>query len=124
MEELLFSFEHLDVWQNARRLVRKIYETTETFPPTEQFGLSSQIRRAAVSVASNIAEGTTCASDKDKLRFLEITYGSLMEVFCQLRLASDIGYLGNEAFAELTPSIIEISKQLSGLRRAYISRSR
>ena len=124
MEELLFSFEHLDVWQNARRLVCKIYETTETFPPTEQFGLSSQIRRAAVSVASNIAEGTTRASDKDKLRFLEIAYGSLMEVYCQLRLASDIGCLRNEAFAELTPSIIEISKQLSGLRRTYISRSR
>lgn len=124
MEELLFSFERLDVWQNARRLVRKIYETTETFPPAEQFGLSSQVRRAVVSLASNIAEGTTRASVRDKLRFLEIAYGSLMETYCQLRIASDIGYLGDEAFAEMTPSIVEISKQLSGLRRAYLSRSR
>ena len=122
MKESQFSFEQLDVWQNARRFVCEIYRAAEAFPKTEQFGLASQICRAAVSVASNIAEGTSRVSAKDKIRFLEIAYGSLMEAYCQLQLAFDLGYLNEEKFSDLRHSVTVISKQLSGLRKAYASR--
>lgn len=124
MTDSSFSFERLDAWQDARNFVCGIYKATESFPQSEQFGLTSQIRRAAVSVASNIAEGTSRFSDRDKARFLEIAYGSMMEVYCQLRLASDLGFLNSEDFSALKSSATLISKRLSALRKAYLSRAR
>ena len=81
-----FRFEKLEVWQQARKLNRKIYECTRLFPEEERYALVSQIRRSSVSVASNIAEGSGRNSDADFSRFLEISYGSLMEVISQLYL--------------------------------------
>ncbi len=73
-----YSFEKLDVWNDARKFVVDIYALTKLMPTEERFGLCSQIQRASVSIVSNIAEGTTRFSDKEKIRFIEIAYGSLM----------------------------------------------
>ncbi|MBP3302857.1 MAG: four helix bundle protein [Opitutales bacterium] len=75
MNDLKFGFEKLIVWQKARALYRKLYEITKNFPSSEKFGLVERIRRASVSVASNIAEGSSRASYKERERFLEIAYG-------------------------------------------------
>ena len=82
-----YSFENLEVWQKSRKLVKTIYKTTEKFPKDEKFGLTSQIRRVSISVSSNIAEGSTRWSKKDKARFYEIAFGSLMEILNQLILS-------------------------------------
>lgn len=119
-----FSFERLGVWQDARALTKRIYEATGAFPREEQFGLQSQIRRAAVSVASNIAEGTSRRSDNDKIRFTEIAYGSLMEVCCQLEIARDLNFLNAAAHREIRARIAVVAKKLGALRRSFLTRSR
>ena len=88
-EELYFPFEKLDVFKHARALVRSTYTLIEKFPYSERNGLSDQLRRAIVSVPSNIAEGLGRISDKEKIHFIEISYGSLMESLCQIQLARD-----------------------------------
>lgn len=121
MEESIFSFEKLHAWQDSFCLVKRVYALLEKFPQHEQFALASQIRRAVVSVPSNIAEGNGRFSAKDQIRFFEIAYGSLMEVFCQLKIAKELAYISAEEFAEMKSLILGIAKSLSGLRR---SRSR
>lgn len=90
---MIYSFEKLEVWKKSRELVKDIYHLTQTFPSEEKFGLTNQIRRAIVSVSSNIAEGSTRQTFKEKARFYEIAFGSLIEVLNQLLLASDLGYV-------------------------------
>ena len=85
----------LKVWQEAMALVKMIYESTNSFPAEENFGLKSQIRRAAVSIPSNIAEGAARTGSKEFLQFLSISRGSLSEVETQLLIAKDLGYLKN-----------------------------
>ncbi|MCA9077615.1 MAG: four helix bundle protein [Planctomycetaceae bacterium] len=83
----MFRFQKLDVWQRAIRLSNRVYELTKTFPNEERFGLTSQMRRTAVSIAANIAEGSGRVSDRDFARFLEIAYGSLMETLSHAVIA-------------------------------------
>lgn len=85
----LFSFERLIVWQKTRQLSKVIYESTQLFPEDERFGLTSQMRRCAISISSNIAEGTGRHSNKDKARFTEIAYGSALELLNQAKLSHD-----------------------------------
>ncbi|MGN0884193.1 MAG: four helix bundle protein [Candidatus Spyradosoma sp.] len=117
MEKTTFSFEKLYAWQDSMRLVKLVYALLEKFPAHEQFALSSQLRRAVVSVPSNIAEGNGRFSAKDQLRFFEIAYGSLMEVFCQLKIARELGYVSEEELSEPKALIVGIAKSLSGLSR-------
>lgn len=119
MESLntFFSFQKLLVWQKSRELVKRVYCVQSAFPQAERFVLTDQLRRAVISVPSNIAEGSAKESPKDQVRFIEIAYGSLMEVFCQLQLAEDLGYLSRKDFEELALLIQEIARMLSGLRR-------
>ena len=112
-----FSFQKLLVWQKSRELVKRVYAVLELFPQAERFSLADQLRRAVISVPSNIAEGSTKESPKDQIRFIEIAYGSLMEVFCQLQLAEDLEYISREHFEDLGGLIQEIARMLSGLRR-------
>lgn len=91
-----FSFEKLEVWQDARLFVKDIYLLTNQFPATEKFGLCSQLQRAAVSVISKITEGTSRFSDKEKLRFIEIAYSSLMEIYCQLIVSMDLACINSK----------------------------
>ena len=120
--EYKYSFEKLDVWSDARLFIVEIYKLTKTMPPDEKFGLSSQIQRASVSIASNIAEGTTRISDKEKIRFVEIAYGSLMEVYCQLCIAMDLSYITEKQLENQKITIDMIAKKLSGLKNAYQKR--
>jgi len=113
--EYHFSFEKLDVWQKARNFVSMVYKHTNTFPKFEQYGLSSQMQRAAVSVPSNIAEGVARKGDKDKLHFLEFAYASLMEVYSQYHLAIDIGYLSPQILQQVAPLVSEIANKINSL---------
>ena len=115
-----YSFEKLDVYIEARAFVKSIYGVSGNFPEAERFALTAQIHRAAVSVTSNIAEGTSRTSNKDKAHFLEMSYGSLMEVVSQLQIAMDLGYISQQQYADLQPPIENISYKLYALRRSFI----
>lgn len=117
-----FSFEKLDVWQDARLFVKEIYLLTSKFPKEERYGLSSQLQRAAVSVISNITEGTSRFSDKEKLRFIEISYTSLMEVYCQLIVSLDLEYLNINQLETQKLTVFKISNKLTALYRSIQNR--
>ncbi|QSX09656.1 four helix bundle protein [Alkalibacter rhizosphaerae] len=107
----------LIVWQKAQELVLKIYEVTKNFPKDEQFGLTSQFRRAAVSIPSNIVEGKARGSNKDYNRFLLIARGSLEEVKYQMFLARDLKYIDEQKYKELLNLAMEVGRLLAGLIR-------
>lgn len=109
------NFKDLYAWQEGHKLVLLIYKITEQFPPKEQFGLTNQMRRAAVSVTSNIAEGFSRRSYKDKSQFYSMSLGSLTELQNQLLVAKDIGYLGASAFEKTSDQTITVSKLINGL---------
>jgi four helix bundle protein len=112
------GFRDLEVWQLAKLLVVDIYKITESFPAKEQFGLTNQIRRSAVSVSSNLAEGSARGSDADFARFLSIALGSLAELENQLMIAKEIGFLKNEDFTFLEGKFISIGKMLRALKNS------
>ena len=116
-DEFVFNFEKLRVWQDARLMVKSVYEATSTFPPHEAYGLTNQIRRASVSVVSNLAEGNSKTSAKNKARFSEIAYASLMELTCQLILSVDLRYLSKEQYDLLKEHIKSISNQIISLKK-------
>lgn len=105
--------KNLIVYQKSKQLVINIYKLLETFPDAERFALCNQIRRAVVSIPSNIAEGMGRVSDKNQAHFLNIAYGSLMEVYAQLDIAHDLKYIDNETFNQLESDVEEISKMIS-----------
>ena len=109
------SFRNLNVYIQAKELVKQVYELLKTFPKEEQYALCDQLRRAVISVPSNIAEGSGRNSQKDQAHFYNIAYGSLMEVFSQLDIACDLGYISQEEFNQLESLINEEAKMLSGL---------
>jgi four helix bundle protein len=109
------TFEDLLVWQKAHKLVLEIYKLTRTFPQDELFGLTSQIRRAAVSVPANIAEGFKRKGKADKLRFFNISQASLEEVRYYLILAQDLGYADT---ASLKTNVDEISRMLDAYMKS------
>ena len=114
-----YGFEKLEVWIDARAFVADIYKLTKTFPVEERFPLCSQIQRAAISIVSNIAEGVSRVSIKEKIRFIEISYGSLMETYCQLCITLDLNYVTNDKFLEIKILIDKISNKLNALNRSY-----
>ena len=123
MECHLFSFENLEVYTKARLLVKEVYMLQEVFPKEERYALCDQLRRAASSIPANIAEGSGRSSLKEKIHFIEIAYGSLMEVFCELQTASDLGYITEERIEKLRPLIMDIAKMLSGLRNSLTNKN-
>jgi len=112
------TYEDLEVWQAAMDLVVRVYTVTRNFPPDERFGLTSQLRRAAVSVASNIAEGKGRISDKELLQFLSRARGSLYEVQTQLKLAHLLQYMANSQILDLVASCDRVGCLLNGLIRS------
>ena len=122
MEDIFFTFETLDVYQKARKLVKDIYLLLEKFPSYEKYSLCDQIRRSAISVPSNLAEGSGRFSIKERIHFVEISYGSLMEAYCQLSIANDLGYCSDEKHKELKIHIDEIARMLYGLRSSLLNR--
>jgi len=117
---MVFNFEKLTVWQKAMELTDQVYRVTAEFPGDERFGLTNQIRRSAVSIASNIAEGASRSSVTDYARFIEIASGSLFELVTQLTIAVRQKFLSNSHFETLYSDSEEISKMLSGLRRSLL----
>lgn len=110
------SFTDLNAWKEGHKLVIMIYHATERFPKEESFGLTAQIRHAAVSLTSNIAEGFSRGSYKEKVQFYSIALGSLTEIQNQLLIAKDIGYLTNkESFKKIANQTVEVSKVTNGL---------
>ncbi len=107
------DFHELVIWQRSHLLALGIYKETRKFPNTEQFGLTSQLQRAAVSVPSNIAEGFGRDSNKDFYRFLVIARGSIAEVQAQLLIARDLEFLSSEGYDSLYVETIEIHKMLN-----------
>jgi four helix bundle protein len=116
----MFRFEKLDVWKRAIEYAGTVYSVTTSFPSDERFGLTNQLRRAAVSVSSNIAEGTGRVSDVDFARFLEIAYGSLMEVVSQLTVAHHQSLVSKERYDALYSESQELARMLSGLRNTLL----
>ena len=111
-----YAFEKLQVWQESRKLVVTVYQLLDKFPKFERYALCDQIRRAIVSVPSNIAEGSGRISPNEQLRFYEIAYGSLMEAYNQLILAVDLNYIGESNLENLRPQIDNVARMLNGLR--------
>jgi four helix bundle protein len=116
-----FTFEKLRVWQEARKLVRSVYQVTDEFPRREVFGLISQLNRAVVSVACNLAEGTARTSAKDQAHFTQLAYSSLMEVACLVLICTDNRFLSDQKATELRGAIQGLSAGINALHRTQIS---
>ena len=114
-EQKIKSFTDLYAWQKGHELVLITYKITKKFPKDELFGLISQMRRAAVSITSNIAEGFSRKSNKNKCQFYSMAQGSVTELQSQSLIARDIGYLDNIKFKELAEQAVKVHKLLSGL---------
>lgn len=117
--ETLFSFEGLKVWQEARLLTKLVYQFTLRLPDYEKYALGNQIRRAMISVTSNISEGSARFSYKEKIHFLEIAYGSLAEVYNQLVVGSDLDYFSFEEIESLKPAFEFVAKLIRGLKYKF-----
>ncbi len=111
-----YSFEKLEVWQLARKMVVSIYKLTALFPPEEKFGMISQMRRASVSICSNIAEGSGRKTAKDQAAFYNTSYSSLLELLNQLIIAVDLGWLPAEQLIQIRREIEILSNKLNSLR--------
>lgn len=116
----MFGFERLEVWQRAVDFADRVYVLTVPFPDYECYGLTSQMRRAAVSVSSNIAEGSGRASRKAFARFVEIAFGSLVEVVSQMQIAKRQMFLSDQSFDELYNRTEELGRLLSGLKAGLL----
>ncbi len=112
-----FSFENLEVWQNAIDLSIDVYQLTKNFPDDEKFVLVSQLRRAALSISSNIAEGNGRETNNYQARFTTMAYSSLMELLNQLIFASKLGYVTENQLDELREKMNYISNQLTKLKK-------
>lgn len=116
------SFTDLVAWQKAHAFVVNIYKILKDFPLHEQYGLTSQMRRSAVSITSNIAEGFSRSGKKEKSQFYAIAKGSLTELQNQLLLARDVGYITKVSFPALAEQSAEVGKLISGLQKSVIAR--
>jgi four helix bundle protein len=109
------DFRNLSVWQRARRLTKSVYEMTADFPGSEEFGLKSQMRRATVSICSNIAEGCGRRGDREFRRFLDVAMGSACELECETILSYDLAFITEAAQDAILETVIQIKRMLGGL---------
>jgi four helix bundle protein len=117
MEKEKRPHKNLEVWRNSMELVKKIYKITNSFPGPEIYGLVSQMRRAVVSIPSNIAEGAARTSKKEFLQFINVAQGSVSELDTQIELAKELEYITQQKYNEMISLLTIISKQLYGLAR-------
>jgi four helix bundle protein len=118
MEE--FTYRKLRVYQQSKKLVLVIYDLLKYFPKEENYALCDQLRRAVISIPSNIAEGISRASRKEQIHFLEISFGSLNEVMCQIEIANELGIISQENLSLVEDYYKLIAQMLSGLRRSIV----
>ena len=115
----VFGYRKLIAYQKAKEVVKHTYKLLKKFPAEERYAMSDQLRRASVSITSNIAEGINRYSVKDKSHFIEMSYGSLMEVSSQFEIAEELGYITAEERLSMDQLIEEVARQLSGLQKTY-----
>lgn len=113
------SFRNLDAYIEGKNIIKEVYRLLKGFPPEERYAMCDQLRRAAVSITSNIAEGSGRVSTKEKIHFIEFSYGSLMEVLSQLDVAYDLGYISNDDFNNIEQKIDHEARLISGLRNYF-----
>ncbi len=114
------TFRDLEAYKEGKVIVKEVYRLLKKFPKEEQYAMCDQLRRAAVSITSNIAEGSGRASVKEKIHFLEFSYGSLMEVLSQLDVAADLGYISQEDFNNFEVKEDKLASLISGLRSYFM----
>ena len=117
-----YAFEKLKVWKLSKEFVSDIYKLSGGFPKNEMFGLSSQIRRAAISVPSNLAEGSSRQSIKDQARFTVLSYSSALEVLNHIIIAKDLGYITQNEYFTLREKLEKITNMLNALSKAQKSK--
>lgn len=118
------DFRQLEVWRLAHALTLSVYRQTKTFPAEEKYSLTDQMRRAAVSIESNLAEGCGRGGDLDFARFVQMAFGSACELECQFLLSRDLGFLASPAHAELENSLQQVKRMLAALLRKLKADSR
>lgn len=114
--EKKYDYKQLDVYKEAKTLVLMVYALLHTFPKEETYALCDQLRRAVVSIPSNIAEGLGRISAKEQVHFLEIAYGSLCEVDCQMDIAKELGYISSEELTDIDAQLNKVAALIAGLR--------
>ena len=115
----VFGYRKLIAYQKAKEVVKRTYKLLKKFPAEERYAMSDQLRRASVSITSNIAEGINRYSVKDKSHFIEMSYGSLMEVSSQFEIAEELGYITAEERLSMDQLIEEVARLLSGLQKTF-----
>ena len=121
MTEPKYSYKNLEAYKESKTLVKQVYALLKKFPKEETYALCDQLRRAVISVPSNIAEGSGRTSAKDQAHFLEMAFGSLMEVDCQMDIAKDLGYVSSDKLEEVSKQISQVAALLSGMRRKILN---
>lgn len=116
------KYENLIAFQKGREIIKEVYSLTSDLPSSEHWGLTTQMRRASVSILCNIAEGLSRSSNKEKVRFIELAYGSSIELDTQLIILADLGFKVADDIVPLRSMLIEMNSILSGLRRTIKSR--
>ncbi|HRZ42144.1 MAG TPA: four helix bundle protein [Bacteroidales bacterium] len=120
MEKRPFSFEKLHVWVDIRNMIKEIYTITSAFPENEKYCLVNQMRRAAISISSNLAEGAARTSFKDQAHFYQLSYSSLMELLSQLIVCNDLGLISEDQYLGIKKQIDFISFKLNALRKSTL----
>ena len=115
----VFGYRKLIAYQKAKDVVKETYRLLKKFPSEERFAMCSQLRRASVSITSNIAEGVNRYSVKDKSHFIEMAYGSLMEVSSQFEIAEELGYISSDDQLRMDQLVDEVARLLSGLLKSF-----
>lgn len=121
MKESKYSYKNLEAYKESKTLVKQVYALLKKFPKEETYALCDQLRRAVISVPSNIAEGSGRTSAKDQAHFFEMAFGSLMEVDCQIDIAKDLGYVSLDEHETVTIQISQVAALLSGMRRKILN---
>ncbi len=118
----IFSFEKLNFWSELSEFIKQIYKITKKYPEDEKFGLVSQMRRSAISVSSNLAEGTSRSKMKDQAHFSEYAYSSLMELMSQIIVSLDLEYIKIEEYNKLRQTVENLSRQINALKNSQLKR--
>ena len=124
MKDYTYNFEKLEIWNLAIKLSVNIYRLTNNFPKEEKFGITNQLRRASYSISANIAEGTSRFGEKDKARFIQIAFGSAVEVLNFLILSTELGFMNNENLEKLRKDISELTNKLNSFHKSILKISK
>jgi four helix bundle protein len=116
-----YSFEKLEVWKDSVEFVKSIYKVTKQFPDQEKFGLISQLRRASISISSNLSEGTSRITNKDKAHFTTMSFSSAMEVLNQLIISKELEFITENDYLQLREQLSKITNKLNSLRRSQLN---